>query len=300
MMDMSAYDLIVSSEAGPAKWVIRDPDAHHICYCHTPLRYIWDQRQNYLGRFRGPLRPLAEVYAAGLRQSDIASSLRVDQFVANSNFVARRIEAYYRRDAVVIHPPVDTDAFQPAKTVDDYYLLAGELRHYKGAAVAIEACNQLGRRLVVMGGGDDRALRRIAGPNVSFIGRVDGPTFKATLAGCRALLFPGVEDFGIVPVEAMASGRPVIAFAKGGAMDSVVHGETGLLYVDPSPDGLAAAIRAFEREEDAFRPERCVSHARTFSRANFTEAFRRLLPNTVARPDFTRAERKPARAAGLA
>jgi glycosyltransferase involved in cell wall biosynthesis len=283
MMDMSSYDLIVSSESGPAKWVIKDPDAHHICYCHTPLRYIWDQRLSYMARVPAALRPVAHIYAAHLRLSDQASAVRVDQFVANSSFVARRIEAYYGREAVVIPPPVDTEGFRPSGSVGDYYLVAGELRHYKGVAVAVEACSRLGRPLLVMGGGDDRQLRRMAGPGVKFLGRVDDPTFKIMLANCRALLFPGVEDFGIVPVEAMASGRPVIALAKGGALDSVVHGETGILYEDASAEGLARAILEFESEEHSFRPEHCVARASRFSRANFIDAFSRLLPAGASR-----------------
>jgi glycosyltransferase involved in cell wall biosynthesis len=208
--------------------------------------------------------------------------MRVDQFVANSRFVARRIESYYRRDAIVIHPPVDTQNFVPSKSVGDYYLLAGEVRSYKGAAVAVEACTRLGRPLVVMGGGNAADLRRLAGPTVRFLGRVDDDTFKSVLAGCRALLFPGVEDFGIVPVETMASGRPVIAFAKGGALDSVVHGVTGLLYEDPTPLGLERAILTFESEESHFRTENCVAQAEKFSRARFMRAFSRLLPNGLA------------------
>jgi glycosyltransferase involved in cell wall biosynthesis len=278
LMDMSAYDLIVSSEAGPAKWVIKDPDAHHICYCHSPLRYIWDQRQIYMKKIPALLRPVAEVYASHLRRSDRLSSLGVDQFVANSHFVARRINSYYRRDAVVIAPPVDVDRFSPRDDVDDYYLYAGELRDYKGVAIAIEAANRLRRRLVIVGGGPSAALKRAAGPTVDFVGRVSDADYDRYLARCRALLFPGVEDFGIVPVEVMASGRPVIARGKGGILDTVQHGVTGLLYEDPSVDGLMKAILEFEQEDAAFKPSDCVAQAAKFSRTRFREAFSALLP----------------------
>ena len=277
MMDMSAYDVIVSSEAGPAKWVIKDPDAYHVCYCHSPLRYIWDQREIYLQKIPGLIRPLAHAYAGSLRQSDQLSAQRVDHFVANSSFVARRIQSYYRRDADIIHPPVDVDRFSVRDDVEDYYLFAGELRGYKGAAIAIEACNRLGRPLRIVGGGATDDLKRLAGPNVRFLGRLNDTAYAATLARCRALLFPGVEDFGIIPVEVMASGRPVIARGKGGAMDTVVHGETGLHYAGPSVDGLVQAIRAFEAEEAHFSPDTCRAQAKKFSRDVFNSRFAQIL-----------------------
>jgi glycosyltransferase involved in cell wall biosynthesis len=269
--------------------VIKDPGAYHICYCHSPLRYIWDQRTIYMKQLPRLVRPFAQGYAAHLRRSDQGSAMRVDQFVANSKFVAQRIQSYYRRDAVVIHPPVNVDAFGPDPAVEDYYLLAGQLRAYKGAALAIEACARLGRPLVIMGGGENAELRRLAGPNVKFIGRVSDQEFKRILARCRALLFPGVEDFGIIPVEAMASGRPVIARAKGGAVETVSDGVTGILYDDPSVDGLEKAILSFEAEERHFRPENCVAHAQRFSQAAFLNAFSKLLPAGARMPAEVRS-----------
>ncbi len=279
IMDMSGYDLIVSSEAGPAKWVIANPDAQHVCYCHSPLRYIWDQKEIYLSRFKGMTRLIAEAYASQLRRDDFHSSTRVDTFVANSNFVAKRIWKYYRREADVVHPPVDVDRFTVSDSPDDFYLLAGEIRAYKGAETAIKACAMLDRRLVVVGGGDHSELAKLAGPKTVFLGRVDDREFASLLSQCRALLFPGVEDFGIVPVEAMAAGRPVIALAKGGALDSVIHGETGLLYQDASVDGLKAAIEMFEAEENGFKPANCVTHARRFRPEVFRSRFAECLPS---------------------
>ena len=274
MLDMSRYELIVSSEAGPAKWVIPDPDAYHVCYCHSPLRYLWDQKEVYLQQLPWAIRPLAHLLAGRMRASDVISSSRVDQFIANSAFVARRVNKFYRRDAQVIYPPVDVELFRPTEDVQDFYLLAGEIRAYKRPEIAVQACSQLRRRLVVIGGGAGvEALRRLAGPTVEFWGRVDDVVLRRAFSECRALLFPGTEDFGIIPVEVMASGRPVVAYAKGGATETVEHGVTGLLYGDGSVEGLKSAIRAFEAEESAFSPEACVLQASQFSRTRFLTEF---------------------------
>jgi glycosyltransferase involved in cell wall biosynthesis len=274
-LDMSAYDLIISSEAGPAKWVIPSPDAKHICYCHSPMRYIWDQRHGYFRKLPAPLRPVAHWAAGRLRATDVLSSFRVTQFVANSQFVARRIQQYYRRDVEVIHPPVDVETFQAGEP-EDFYLCAGQVVSYKRVDLAVQACTALGRRLVIAGGGNLEALKKMAGPTVTFLGEVDTPTLRSLMQRCRALLYPGLEDFGIVPVEVMASGRPVIAFGKGGALDSVVHGETGLLVDEQSADAFKSAILAFEAEEAAFSAAACQANAARFSRAAFERKFQDL------------------------
>jgi glycosyltransferase involved in cell wall biosynthesis len=276
-LDMGKYDLVVSSEAGPAKWVLANPDARHICYCHSPLRYIWDQRSIYFRQLPGFARPLAEVAAGHLRRSDILSSIRVDDFVANSSFVARRIWKYYRREAEIIHPPIsvhDYSVDEPA----DFYLVAGENRQYKRFDIAIEACSRLGRRLYVVGAGTDTPeLKAKAGPKVTFLGRLETPQFRRMLSQCRALLFPGVEDFGIIPLEAMASGRPVIAYGKGGALDSVQPGVSGLLYDGGEADDLMRAMIEFEAEEQNFKAGDCVAVASRFDRTVFQAKFSELL-----------------------
>ena len=282
MMDMSRYGLIVSSEAGPAKWVVPNPDTYHLCYCHSPLRYIWDQKNAYLSRFPGPLRLAAEAYASHLRGADIRSANGVDAFVANSSFVARRIWKFYRREAEVVHPPVNVDKFSVSEP-EDFYLLAGAIRGYKGADISVRACAELGRPLVVVGSGNTAQLQRLAGPKAKFLGRVDDATFHNLLSRCRALLFPGVEDFGIVPVEAMASGRPVIAYGKGGALDSIVHGESGILYNDPSVEGLKRAILQFESEEASFKPAACLAQATKFRPEVFKIRFAQQIPRGVSK-----------------
>jgi glycosyltransferase involved in cell wall biosynthesis len=270
--DANEYELIISSESGPAKWIIPRPDAKHICYCHSPMRYIWDQRGLYLSKLPPPLRPVGHMLAGQLRRSDVLSSMRVSAFVANSTFVQKRINQYYRRDAEVIHPPVDTDQYTAGEP-EDFYLCAGQVVSYKRIDLAVEACTRLGRRLIVAGGGDTRALREKAGPTVSFLGKVDQDTLRDLMRRCRALLFPGVEDFGLVPVEVMASGRPVIAFGYGGALDTVQPGVSGLLFHEASAEALVAAIERFEGDEDHFTAERCQGWARKFSRSVFDQKF---------------------------
>lgn len=279
-LDVNGYDLIISSEAGPAKWVIPSPDAKHICYCHSPMRYIWDQRHGYMAKLPPPLRPMAGMAAGRLRSADVMSSLRVTQFVANSSFVAKRIEQYYRRDAEVIHPPVDVSDFQIGE-VEDFYLCAGQVVSYKRVDLAVQACTALGRRLVIAGGGNVAALRKIAGPTVTFLGEVDLETMRSLMRRCRALLYPGVEDFGIVPVEVMASGRPVIAYGKGGALDTVVHGSSGVLVDEQSVEGFTRAIQAFEAEEGSFSVSACQSAAARFDRAIFEQKFSDLVTRVM-------------------
>ncbi len=271
-IDLSGYDLVISSEAGPAKGVIPPPDAAHLCYCHSPMRYIWDQYHTYRDGAGRVARMLMPHMAHKLRQWDVTSAARVDHFAANSTHVAARIDKYWRRGADVVHPPVAVEAFAPCDTVDDFYLWAGELAPYKRPDLAIEAFTRTGRKLVVIGGPDKiRArLSARAGPNVTFLGKADQETLRRHLSRCRALIFPGEEDFGIVPVEAMAAGRPVIAYGRGGACDTVLDGETGALFQDQSVEGLIAAVERFEAEGlDRCDPARLVSHAARFSEAAF-------------------------------
>lgn len=273
-LDLTGYDLVISSEAGPAKGVIPPPDAPHLCYCHSPMRYIWDQRHLYRKEASFPARLAMPMLAHRLRQWDVISAARVDRFLANSRHVAARIEKYWRRGSDIVHPPVAVDDFAPvaAEERGDFYLWAGELAPYKRPDIAVEAFTRMQKKLVVIGGPDGArgALARKAGPTVEFLGKVPFETLKDRLARCRALVFPGEEDFGIVPVEAMASGRPVIAYGRGGVLDTVRDRETGLLYDDPSVEGLIGAIETFEREGlDSLEPAILQSHARQFDETHF-------------------------------
>jgi glycosyltransferase involved in cell wall biosynthesis len=281
-LDLSAYDLVLSSEAGPAKGVITPVDVPHLCYCHSPMRYIWDQYQVYRDNAGFLTRQLMPSMARKLRAWDVQTAARPDRIIANSQHVAHRVQKYWRRDADVINPPVSVQKFKPVAPADrgGYYLWLGELAPYKRPDLAIEAFNRLDRPLFVIGGPGkaEAALARKANPNIRFLGRVDDDRLRQYLACCRALIFPGEEDFGIVPVEAMASGRPVIAYGRGGVLDSVIDGETGLFFHDLSVHALVDAVERFEASglENA-DPQHFVRHAAGFAEPVFRHKMTRVL-----------------------
>ncbi|MFC4731335.1 glycosyltransferase [Salipiger abyssi] len=275
-LDLTGYDLVISSESGPAKGVIAPPDAPHLCYCHSPMRYLWDQYHVYRNGAGALTRLMMPMMAHSLRQWDVTSAARVDGFAANSHFVASRIRKYWRRDAEVVAPPVAVEDFAPAppQELGDFYLWAGELAPYKRPDMAVEAFRRLNLPLVVIGGPQETVdkLKGNAGSRTRFLGKAPFPVLKEHLARCKALIFPGEEDFGIVPVEAMASGRPVIAYGRGGILDSVVEGETGLFFQEQSVEALVDAVERFEASGLATAgPERCVARSRLFSEAAFRE-----------------------------
>ena len=276
-LDLTPYDLVISSESGPAKGVVTRSDALHVCYCHTPMRYLWDHWRDYFDNAGLASRLGMRLFLPYLRRYDVTSAFRVDHFVANSRTVAARIHKHWRRDAAVVYPPVDVTHFQPRTAADseDYYLCLGRLIRYKRTDLAVEACTQLDRPLIVIGAGEeDSRLRALAGPKIRFLGRQDDATVKHYLARCRALLFPGEEDFGIVPVEAAASGVPVIAFGRGGATETVCDSVTGLFFREQSVDALREAILAFEGMEGHFVPTILAQHAAQFSEERFQEQFK--------------------------
>src|SRR5262245_8136370 len=248
-LDLSGYDLVISSESGPAKGVIAHPDAVHVCYCHSPMRYIWSLYHRYRSEAGIPTRMMLPALAHYLRSWDQLTATRVDAFVANSWNVARRIERCYDRKASVVYPPVNTDYFRfdPGTPRDDFYLMVGELVRYKRPDLAVEACSKAGKQLVVIGGGEMLSeLRGRAGPTVEILGPQPIDVLRSYYRRAKALIFPGEEDFGIVPVEAMASGCPVIAFRKGGACETVVEAETGAFFAEQTIEALAAAMGELE------------------------------------------------------
>jgi glycosyltransferase involved in cell wall biosynthesis len=290
--DLSAYDLVISSESGPAKGVITSSRTCHICYCHSPMRYIWEMYPEYR-RGMGPVvGTIFSLVAHYMRMWDYASAGRVDYFVANSRFIASRIRKYYGRDSTVIHPPVEAATAQPSSRPGEYYLAVGRLVDYKRFDLAVEACTRLGRPLRVIGAGPQyKALRRMAGPTVQFLGKVCDEELRKNLAGCRALLFPGEEDFGIVPVEAQSFGRPVIAYASGGALETVrgawpdepaPEDPTGVFFNAQTTSGLVKAILDFEAMEGEFCPPTIRRHALQFDREIFKHAIAEFIAQAVS------------------
>lgn len=280
-LDLNAYDLVISSESGPAKGVIPAPQALHLCYCHSPMRYLWDQRHEYMESAGAATRLAFPPLAHNLRIWDVTTAARVDQFVANSRHVAARIRKYYRRDSEVIAPPVDVAAFapQPGQAIGDYHLAAGELVAYKRFDLVVEAFRRVKRKLVVIGDGEQRAkLQALGGDAVTWLGRVDDAELRRRMAEARALVFPGLEDFGIIPVEAMAAGRPVICFGRAGVLDSVVDGVTGLYFAEQTVEAVVDAVERFEaRFADFADRAPMIAQAGRFSREAFKARMGELL-----------------------
>lgn len=277
-LDLRGYDLVISSESGPAKGVICRADVPHICYCHTPMRYLWDFYQDYLEEAGLAARLFMRPCFHYLRLWDAASATRPDRILANSRAVARRVARWWGREAGVVHPPVAVERFAPARagSPDAPYLCFGQLVAYKRVDLAVRACLSSGRRLVVAGAGTELPrLRALAGDSglIAFVGRVPDAEVPGLLASCRALLFPGEEDFGIIPVEAMAAGRPVIAYARGGALETVREHESGIFFSEQTPEALCAALDAFEQHEASFIPERIAAQAARFNETRFRQEF---------------------------
>lgn len=281
-LNLQGYDLVISSEAGPAKGVVVAPHAVHICYCHSPMRYVWDRYHDYRAQTGRMTRAAMGPVLHYLRTWDQLSAQRVDQYVANSRFVASRIRKYYGRDARVIHPPVDVRRFDASRESEDFYLWVGQLVEYKRPDLLVAAFNALERPLVVIGDGPLlHRLRRLAKPHIRFLGRQPFDAIVEHYARCRAVIFPGVEDFGLVPVEAMASGKPVIAFDYGGARETVVDGLTGILFPEQTVSSLVEAVRSFEGRP-RFDPRTLRSHAERFSVESFRDGFRALVDQALS------------------
>lgn len=257
-LDLADYELIISSESGPIKGVTKRVGQRHICYCHTPMRYIWDMYDDYY-HMAGLVGKLAmKFFTPYLRKEDLKSAESVDTFVANSRFVADRIRRIYGRDSLVVYPPVDVDFFRGEFEKKDYYLYSGAMVRYKRLDLAKAACKRMGKKLVIVGGGKTSAadLRKAYGE-------------------AKALLFPGIEDFGIVPVEAQAAGTPVIAFGEGGALETVKEGESGLFFKEQTVESLCAAIEEFEGR--VWDKTKCRENAEKFSKERFLEKMREVI-----------------------
>jgi glycosyltransferase involved in cell wall biosynthesis len=285
------YDLVISSSHCVAKSVITPPGTRHICYCHSPMRYAWDQFDAYFGPARvGPVasrwvyRPLL----AKLARWDAATAHRPSRFVSNSQYVAGRIARYYNRAATIVYPPVDTVFYHPASAPRaSHFLVVSALVPYKRIELAIDACRRVGAGLRIVGDGPDRGrLEEMAGDNVTFVGRITDTEIRAEYQDALAVLLPGEEDFGIVPVEAQACGTPVVALGRGGALETVIEGETGTFFPEPTGEALAAAltrVAAMPLDLDRIR-----QHAERFSRERHVAAMRTVIDDVVNAPTGTR------------
>ena len=270
-LDLRGYDLVLSSSSAFGKGVITRPETMHICYCHTPMRWCWNYdeyvERERLGRISRSVLPFL---ITGLRVWDQMSATRVDHFIANSPVVADRIQKYYRREAVVIPPPVEASRFtyDPTIVPGEYFLIVSRFMPYKRIDLAIEACNRLQLPLVIIGSGrDENRLKSIAGPTIRFTGRLSDEEVLYYYAHCRAFVLPGEEDFGITPLEAQASGRPVIAYGAGGALASVVEGVTGTFFQKQTPESLIATLASFN--ERMYDPQTIRNHALEFDKPRF-------------------------------
>lgn len=268
---LDGFDLVLSSSSAFAKGVRAPIGVPHICYCHSPMRFVWDfERYAKRERLNPAVRLLLPVVLKRLRQWDLKTSLRVDRFIANSSTVAKRIKQFWNRDSITIHPPVEIEKIHPVpvEQTQDYFVLISRLVPYKRFDIAIDAFNRLGLPLKIVGNGRARAdLERQAGPTIEFLGNVSDDEKHHLFSHCRAAVFPAEDDFGIAQVEVQAAGRPVIALAAGGALDTVVDGVTGVLFQPQTPDGIVAAVRRFEATE--FSAAEIADRAARFSRARF-------------------------------
>lgn len=284
-LDLEGYDIILSSSSGYAKGLKRPEGAVHICYCHTPMRWVWRSEEYTRREKHGRIsRLLLDASLGSLRKWDLRASERPDHYIANSRAVARRIENTYRRHAEVIPPPIEVNRFQPSgRPPDDYYLVLSRLIAYKRIDLAVAACTKLSRRLIIVGEGPERHhLQKLAGPTIEFVGRQSDAAVNEYAANCQALLFTGEEDFGMAPLEVNAAGRPVIAYKAGGALETVNEGLNGIFFEKPDVDALAEAILSFEKEQ--WNSSAIRAHAFTFDRNVFSQRIRAFVDSVCRQP----------------
>jgi glycosyltransferase involved in cell wall biosynthesis len=283
--DLSGYDLVVSVSSAFGHGIVTGPNTLHICYCLTPARFLWDYDAYVAREGLSPLtRRLLPLFLGSLRRWDRDAADRVNHFVAISRAVQARVSKWYQRDSELIYPPVDVQGLLLSTERGDYYLIISRLVPYKRIDLAVQAFNELGLPLVIIGDGRDRAaLQAMARPNIRFLGRLADREARGFLAGCRAFVFPGEEDFGIAPLEAQAAGRPVIAYARGGALETVIQGKTGVFFQEATAGSLVDAVRSLESCQ--FEPNALREHALHFDRSSFQHKF----------ADFVRAKYDQAR-----
>jgi len=275
------YDLVISSEAGPAKGIVPNPNAYHICYCHSPMRYVWDMYHEYFRESNPIVRFFMKRLIPRLRLWDVTSANLVDRFITNSDYVAKRIRRIYNREADVVYGPADIERFiSVERKPADYYLFFGQLTGYKRADIAIKACNKSGRKLVIAGAGaKKKEIKKYKKTGlIIFKGRVSIEEQKKLFAEAKALLFPGIEDLGLVPIEAQAAGCPVIAYREGGAVETVKENVTGVFFNEQTPESLIEAMDYFEQSEVTYNNRELFNnHVQQFSKKAFKERVQRVI-----------------------
>jgi len=272
LFDLSNYDIVISSSHACAKGVITKPETMHLCYCHTPMRYAWDNWHSYIREYKmnSILKYFAKKSLHKIRMWDRLSADRVDHFIANSETTKQRINKYYKRDSEIIHPMIDINRFEIAKETKGYFLAVGRLIPYKKFDLIIEAFNQIGLPLKIVGEGIiENELKNKAKGNIEFLGNIDDKTLQKVYSECEALIFPQVEDFGITSLEAMASGRPVIAFNQGGAIDTIIDYKTGIFFNKQTPEHLIGAIENYQKNKKKFISQDIRKHAQKFDQEEF-------------------------------
>ncbi|MCX7721228.1 MAG: glycosyltransferase family 4 protein [Dictyoglomus thermophilum] len=283
--DLSKYDLVISSSHCVAKGVLTKSYQTHVCYCHTPMRYIWDLYFSYLKDQKlekGIKNIFVRLVFHYLRMWDVLSANRVDYFIANSQNVADRIKKIYRRDSVVIYPPVDVELFSPSDKKEDYFIVLSRLVPYKKVDLVVEVFNDLKLPLLVIGDGEDmQKIKKMARENIKILGWQEDSVVREYLSKAQALIFASEEDFGIVPVEAQASGTPVIAYKRGGAKETVIEGETGIFFEEQNVESLKEAVLRFLREKDSFKKEKLIENAKRFSKERFKSEFKSYIEGII-------------------
>ncbi|MGZ9586218.1 glycosyltransferase [Paenibacillus marinisediminis] len=285
--DLREYEVVLSTSSAFAKGVITNTSQTHVCYCHTPMRYVWDLYHQYMAELRNPIfKFVLPRVLHKIRLWDQATAQRVDYFIANSNNVAKRIHKYYGRESVVIHPPVSTEQFTRSDQIEDYFLIVSRLIPYKRIDLIIEAFNQLKWPLVIIGDGYDRKrLESLAGSTITFMGYQSDEVIAQYYSRCRAFILGGEEDFGITPLEAQASGRPVLAYGKGGALETVIQGETGLFFEEPTVTSVVRRVQDISSIE--FDSVRIQQHAHTFNKQQFIERINEFVFNAHQKRSVT-------------
>ena len=271
-LDLEDFDVVISSSSAFSHGIVVPVKTKHICYCHSPMRYAWDYSNEYQieNNLTGVKKFLYALLLKSLREWDFIASDRPDAYIANSRHVRKRLKKYYRTESEVIYPPVDVSRFKASGKHSNYFLIVSTLTPYKKVDLAIQLFNKLGRELVIIGDGPQRKyLEQISAPNIEFLGFKDDATVKEYLENCRALIFPGEEDFGITPVEAMAAGKPVLAYARGGALESVISGKTGEFFFEQTVESMEDGLARLFYNERCYKPQTIRNHAKIFSREEF-------------------------------